>query len=40
MGLHAFSSALEVAAAIASKEVSPVEVADFYLARLDRLNPG
>jgi amidase len=34
-----FSSALDVAAAIRSKDVSPVEVADFYLERIDALEP-
>ncbi|MCB1256156.1 MAG: amidase [Microthrixaceae bacterium] len=34
-----FTSALDCAAAIRSKEVSPVEVLDEYLAEVDRLNP-
>ena len=34
-----FSSALDVAAAIRSKEVSPSEVVDLYLERADRLDP-
>ncbi|WP_380281671.1 amidase [Kitasatospora purpeofusca] len=35
-----FGSAVELAAAIRRKEVSPVEVADCYLARMDHLDPG
>ncbi|MGW0021733.1 amidase [Rhodococcus sp. NPDC003382] len=35
----AFRSAGELAAAIAAKEVSSVELLDHYLARVDRLNP-
>ncbi|HEX4818736.1 MAG TPA: amidase [Acidimicrobiales bacterium] len=35
-----FSSALDVAAAIRSKDVSPVEVADFYLERIEALEPA
>jgi amidase len=34
-----FTSALELAAAIRRKEVSPVEVADLYLDRIDELDP-
>lgn len=34
-----FTSAVELAAAIRRKEVSPVEVADCYLDRMDELNP-
>jgi amidase len=34
-----FSSALEVAALIREKKISPVEVVDLYLERTDRLNP-
>jgi amidase len=34
-----FTSALDLAAAIRRKEVSPVEVADYYLERMDRLDP-
>jgi amidase len=37
--IDAFASALSVARAIRGREVSPVEVADFYLARIDRLDP-
>jgi amidase len=37
--MDAFSSALEMAAAIKSKQISPVEALDMYLARIDRLNP-
>jgi amidase len=37
--MDAFSSALDLAAAIRTKELSPVEVVDFYLARVDELNP-
>ena len=35
--MDAFASALDIAAAIKAKEVSPLEVADLYLARIDRL---
>src|SRR4029450_6305780 len=34
-----FTSAVELAAAIRRKEVSPVEVADCYLERMDELEP-
>ncbi|WAL99830.1 amidase family protein [Streptomyces sp. Je 1-369] len=34
-----FTSAVELAAAIRRKEVSPVEVADSYLQRMDALDP-
>lgn len=34
-----FTSALDLAAAIRRKEVSPVEVADCYLERIDKLDP-
>jgi amidase len=34
-----FTSAVELAAAIRRKEVSPVEVIDCYLARMDVLDP-
>src|SRR5262245_46590028 len=34
-----FTSAVELAAAIRRKEVSPVEVADYYLDRMDELDP-
>lgn len=34
-----FSSAVDLAAAIRRKEVSPVEVADTYLARMDAIDP-
>jgi amidase len=37
--MDAFTSALEWAAAIKAKDVSPVEVADLYLARIDTLDP-
>jgi amidase len=37
--MDAFASALDVAAAIRSKEVSPTEVADHYLQRMDELEP-
>src|SRR3954471_15929839 len=37
--MDASSSAIDLAKAIRSKEVSPVEVADFYLDRIDRLDP-
>jgi len=37
--MDAFTPALEIAAAIRSKEVSPVEVADLYLDRIERLDP-
>jgi amidase len=32
-----FASALEIAAAIKAEQVSPLEVADLYLARIDKL---
>jgi amidase len=35
-----FTSALDVASAIRRKEVSPVEVADLYLDRIDELDPA
>ena len=35
-----FTSAVELAAAIRRKEVSPLEVADCYLERMDKLDPG
>lgn len=35
-----YVSAVELAAAIRRKEISPVEVADSYLARMDELDPG
>ncbi|WP_084701561.1 amidase [Streptacidiphilus anmyonensis] len=35
-----FTSAVELAAAVRRKEVSPVEVADCYLERMDALDPG
>lgn len=38
--MNAFTSALEIARAIRDKQLSPVEVVDFYLERLDRLNPA
>jgi amidase len=34
-----FTPAVELAAAIRRKEVSPVEVADCYLERMDKLDP-
>ena len=34
-----YISALELAAAIRAKEISPVEVVDHYLERTDRINP-
>lgn len=34
-----FTPAVELAAAVRSKEVSPVELADLYLDRIDRLDP-
>src|ERR1700694_1857844 len=37
--MDAFSSAVELARAIRTKRVSPVEVVDHYLERIDRLNP-
>ena len=40
MTLDPHASALDVAAAIRSKEVSPVEVADHYLGRIDEVDPG
>lgn len=35
-----FTPAVELAAAIRRKEVSPVELADCFLERMDRLDPG
>ncbi len=35
-----FTPALEQAAAVRRREVSPVELADMYLERIERLNPG
>jgi amidase len=35
--MDAFSSAVDIAAAIKAKDVSPLEVADAYLARIDKL---
>ena len=37
--MDAFRSAIDWAAAIRRREVSPVEVAEFYLDRIDRLDP-
>ena len=37
--MDAFASALELAAAVRRREVSPAELMDFYLDRVDRLNP-
>ncbi len=37
--IDAFASALEVAREIREKKTSPVEVIDFYLERIERLNP-
>lgn len=37
--MDAFSTALDLAAAVRRKEVSPVELAELYLGRIDRLNP-
>ena len=37
--MDAFTSATQWAAAIARREVSPVEVADLYLDRIDKLDP-
>jgi len=37
--MDAFSSALEMAAAIKAKQLSPVEAVDTYLARIESLNP-
>lgn len=37
--MDAFASALEIAAAVRAKEVSPLEVADLYLGRIDDLEP-
>jgi amidase len=37
--IEAFRSATDWAAAIRSKEVSPIEVAELYLERMDRLDP-
>ena len=36
--MHPFSSALDLAAAIRAKKLSPVEVVDAYLKRIDQLN--
>ncbi|MFE9424873.1 amidase [Kitasatospora sp. NPDC006697] len=38
--LDPFTPAVELAAAIRRRELSPVEVADCYLARMDALDPG
>ncbi|MBA2281820.1 MAG: amidase [Actinomycetota bacterium] len=38
--MDAFTTALDWAAAIKAKEVSPVEVSDLYLARIDELDGG
>lgn len=38
--MDAFASALELAAAVRAKEVSPVELVDGYLERVDRINPA
>ncbi|MCP1415752.1 amidase [Paenarthrobacter sp. A20] len=38
--MNPFDSALEIAAAIRRRDVSPVEVADTYLDRIDALDPG
>lgn len=40
MSLGPFSTALEWAAAIRAKQVSPLEVLDLYLERVDRLEPA
>ncbi len=37
--MDAFSSAIDIAKAIRSKEVSPVEIADLYLERIERIEP-
>jgi amidase len=37
--IDAFTPALELAAAIRRKDVSPVEVVDMYLDRMDELDP-
>jgi amidase len=37
LGVDAFASALEIAAAIKAGQVSPLEVADLFLARIDKL---
>ncbi|MEY2422227.1 MAG: amidase [Acidimicrobiaceae bacterium] len=37
--MDAFTSALDIARAIRTKEVSPVEVADLYLERIEQLEP-
>src|SRR3954471_10526713 len=37
--MDAFSSAIDIAKAIRSKQVSPVEVADLFLERIDRFEP-
>lgn len=37
--MNAFASALDQAAAVRSREVSPAELVDLYLERIDRLNP-
>ncbi|MEE8442566.1 MAG: amidase family protein, partial [Dehalococcoidia bacterium] len=36
----AFMSAIELAEAVKSKQVSPVELVQSYLERIDRLDPG
>jgi Asp-tRNA(Asn)/Glu-tRNA(Gln) amidotransferase A subunit family amidase len=38
--MDVFTPALEIAAAVRAKEVSPLEVADLYLARVDDLEPA
>jgi amidase len=38
--VDAFTPAIDLAAAIRAKEVSPVEVADLYLDRIDRIEPA
>src|SRR5689334_7473794 len=35
-----FGSAVDLAAAVRRRELSPVEIADTYLARIDRHDPG
>src|SRR5215470_9475295 len=37
--MHPFTSAVELAAAIRRREVSPVEVVECYLERMDELDP-
>lgn len=37
--MESFTSALDLAKAVRSKELSPVEIVDHYLARVDELNP-